>query len=117
MLPALPHGLSRIGAGGSPVGVQLSIYILTFLLAGLVGAVFPLASRAISQPSAETGNPEAAAVAATIYSADFLGACLGALLVSAVLIPLLGVAAVCWITAALNVLAAIPLAVKARASL
>jgi spermidine synthase len=95
LLPALLRAFSALGA---LPWVQMSIYFLTFVLAALVGALFPLAGQAESKT--------AAAAAATLYAADFLGASLGALLVSALLIPLLGVAAVCWITAALNLLAA-----------
>jgi spermidine synthase len=95
LLPALLRAFSALGA---LPWVQMSIYFLTFVLAALVGAMFPLAARAEGKT--------AATAAATLYAADFLGASLGALLVSALLIPLLGVMAVCWITAALNLLAA-----------
>jgi spermidine synthase len=44
--------------------------------------------------------------AARLFTADFLGAALGALLVSTLLIPLLGVSAVCFIAGGLNVLSA-----------
>jgi len=45
----------------------------------------------------------AAVAASRLYTADFVGAALGAFLVSAWLIPALGVAGVCWVTAGLNV--------------
>jgi predicted membrane-bound spermidine synthase len=57
---------------------------------------FPLASRV------EAGA--ATTTASRLYTADFVGACVGALLASTLLIPLLGVAAVCLLTAALNVI-------------
>ena len=41
------------------------------------------------------------------YTADFLGASLGALLASAWLIPVLGVTKMCWLAAALNLLGAV----------
>jgi len=44
--------------------------------------------------------------ASRLYTADFIGAFLGALLASALLIPLIGVTAVCLLTAALNLAAA-----------
>jgi len=42
-----------------------------------------------------------------LYTADFVGASLGALLACTLLIPLLGVPGVCLLTAALNALAAV----------
>ncbi len=81
------------------LAVQLAIPALTFLLALLVGAAFPLAGQI------EFHRP--AATAAKLYTADFMGACLGALLASTLLIPLLGVTAACLLTAALNVLGAV----------
>jgi len=71
---------------------------LTFGLALLVGMEFPVASR--------TDTANAATVAGRLYAADFIGASLGALLASTLLIPLAGVAATCWVTAGLNVIAA-----------
>jgi spermidine synthase len=71
---------------------------LTFGLAMLVGMEFPVATQlARSEPTA---------TAATVYAADFVGAALGALLASTLLIPLLGVAATCWLTGVLNLAAA-----------
>ena len=43
--------------------------------------------------------------ASRLYTADFVGACLGALLASTLLIPLMGVTGVCLLTAALNLVA------------
>lgn len=65
---------------------------LTFVLAGVVGMQFAVAGK--------TGT------ASRLYTADFVGAALGALLASTLLIPVLGVAATCWVTAGLNVVAA-----------
>ena len=42
--------------------------------------------------------------ASRLYTADFVGAFLGALLASTLLIPLIGVTGVCLLTAALNLL-------------
>jgi hypothetical protein len=50
--------------------------------------------------AAESGGP--AVAAARLYSADLAGAALGALLVSAWLVPLFGVTTVCLLTAGLN---------------
>ncbi|MFA5058891.1 MAG: hypothetical protein WC485_12310, partial [Opitutaceae bacterium] len=93
LLPCLLPHLDRLDA----VAGQGVILLLTFLLAALVGGQFPLAG------AAEPG--EAAVTAARLYTADFLGAALGALLVSTLLVPLLGVTAVCLGTAALSLTA------------
>ncbi len=70
-------------------------FLLTVTTLGvLVGAEFPLASTCYF-----TTVP---ATAASLYSADLLGGCLGALLVSTLLIPLLGVAPVCMLVGFLN---------------
>ena len=58
--------------------------------------MFPLAAKLSFKKLGET--------AATIYSADLIGACLGALLVSALLIPLIGIIGVCIVVGALNLI-------------
>lgn len=70
--------------------------LLAFLLAILVGMEFPLAARLSFKGLGVTTG--------TLYSSDFAGACIGALLVSALLLPLLGVTFVCLIISALNML-------------
>lgn len=99
LLPFILPQLGRLDAfTGSVLAGQGIVLLLTFLLAALVGGQFPLAGA--------TGSGEAAATASRLYTADLVGAALGALLVSALLIPLLGVTAVCLLTAALNLAAA-----------
>jgi len=94
----LPLALTALGgAGASVLATQAAVALLTFVLAVLVGMEFPLASRAQFDG--------AAATASRLYTADFVGAFLGALLPSVVLIPLFGVAAACWLTAGLNAVA------------
>jgi spermidine synthase len=92
-LPWLLRLPDRLGSGPGVAG-QVLILLLTLGLAVLVGAQFPLAG------AADSG--ESAAAAARLFSADLVGAALGALLVSALLIPLIGVTAVCLLTAGLN---------------
>ena len=67
---------------------------LALVLAALVGMQFPPASR-LEFDGAVTG-------ASRLYTADFVGAFLGALLASTFLIPLIGVTGVCLLTAVLN---------------
>ena len=78
----------------SDLAGQGFLLLLTLVLALPVGAQFPLAG------AAGTGDP--ATVGARLFTADLAGAALGALLVSTLLIPLLGVTAVCLLTAGLN---------------
>jgi spermidine synthase len=89
-------GNSRLG--GSTWVVQVTIGLLTFALAVLTGAVFPVANRA--------EGASAIAAVSRVYTADFVGASVGALLASAWLIPVLGVTMMCWLAAGLNLLGA-----------
>ena len=68
------------------------------VVAVLTGLVFPLAARLDFHSAATT--------ASRLYTADYLGAALGALLVSTLLIPLTGVTVVCGLAAGINVVAA-----------
>lgn len=79
--------------------VQCCIGLLIFVLGCLVGAQFPIAANWI-----ESGG---ALAASRLFTADFMGAFLGALMVSTLLIPLLGVATSCIVTAVLNLVAAL----------
>ena len=78
-----------------PLGLPAAGVIFP-LLAGvagvLTGAVFPLAAALV-------GQGEAGRVAGLLYGADLMGGCVGALLASAVLVPVLGVVQTCWAVA------------------
>ena len=76
--------------------VKAFIALLTLILAALVGMQFPLANRLEFDGTV--------AGASRFYTADFVGAFLGALLAGTLLIPLIGVTGVCLLTAALNFL-------------
>ncbi|HEX7617965.1 MAG TPA: fused MFS/spermidine synthase, partial [Verrucomicrobiae bacterium] len=76
--------------------IKAAIALLTLILAVLVGMQFPLANR--------LEFDRTVAGASRLYTADFAGAFLGALLASTLLIPLIGVTGVCVLTAALNIL-------------
>jgi spermidine synthase len=105
LLPfALPL-LSRLGGSAVSMGlIQSAVALLTLILGSLVGAQFPLANRSEFDG---TGRG-----AARLYAADFVGACLGALLACTLLIPLIGMASVCLLTALLNVAAGLVAGVK-----
>ncbi len=96
-LPLALLALERLEGPAAPAAQTIAIPLLTLLLAVLVGMEFPLAARV------EFHDP--AATSARLYTADYAGGALGALLVSTLLIPVLGVFAVCFLTAGLNLLA------------
>jgi predicted membrane-bound spermidine synthase len=99
LLPLVLRQLGRLDAAiGTPLAGPGVVLLATFILALLVGGQFPLAS------AADPGEP--AATASRLYTADLVGAALGALLVSTLLIPLLGMTIVCLLTAGLNLAAA-----------
>lgn len=77
-----------------PYMVKILFPVATAFLGALVGAEFPLASRLY--------YTDVHVTAAALYSADLLGGCLGALLVSTLLVPLLGVIVVCILVGSLN---------------
>ena len=95
LLPLVLPGLVRVKGGtSSQVLAQGGLPLLTFILAGPVGMEFPLAGKAHFKGVTTT--------AAQIYTADFVGACLGAMLMSTFLVPVIGVVWVCLLTAGLN---------------
>lgn len=95
---ALPAGLKSLEHACVPV-VQGAIAGLTLVLACMVGMEFPMATR--------TSFGDVVGTASKLYTADFIGACLGALLASTLLIPLLGVMATCLLAAGLNAVSAV----------
>ncbi len=96
-LPLVLIGLGRIGDfAAAAAASQVVIPVLALVLAMFVGLEFPLAGKADFQTVPST--------AARLYTADYLGAALGALLVSTLLIPVMGVVAVCLLAAVLNLL-------------
>jgi len=97
----VPYIMTALGQSESPAATWASwaaIPVMTLLLAILVGMEFPLAGKVSFQ--------NVGATAARLYTADYIGAALGALLVSTLLIPILGVTAVCLLAAVLNLFAA-----------
>ena len=74
---------------------QIAVPCATLILGFLAGMEFPLAGKACFDGLAPT--------ASRLYTADLLGAATGALLVSTLLIPLIGVIGVCVMAVALKV--------------
>ena len=100
LLPLALPGLNRLGASETSLALlKVIIALLTLILAALVGLQFPLANQVEFDGRAATP--------ARLYTADFVGACLGALLACTLLIPLIGVVGVCLVTAALNLAGAL----------
>ena len=94
-LPFLLIALGKIqDPGVATIAAQVAIPMLALVLGALVGLEFPLAGKLDFHTVSGT--------ASRLYTADYLGAALGALLVSTLLIPLLGVTTVCVLAAALN---------------
>lgn len=87
--------LARGSELGNTASADVVFPILAFAPGVLVGLEFPLAARVEFDGVGRT--------ASRLYTADFMGACLGAVVVGAVLIPVLGVVWVCVLTAALNI--------------
>jgi spermidine synthase len=87
--------LNRLGNTAASLAlIKAVIALLTLVLAALVGMQFPLANRLEFDGTV--------AGASRLYTADFAGSCLGALLAGTLLIPIIGVTGVCLLTAALN---------------
>ena len=65
--------------------VQVLLLLLSLISGVLVGVEFPLANKIYLKDINEVGF-----VASRLYTADLIGACLGALIVSVVMVPVLG---------------------------
>ncbi|HOX03395.1 MAG TPA: hypothetical protein P5555_16710 [Candidatus Paceibacterota bacterium] len=101
LLAALRSGLM----GGRAAGwTQMIIPIAAFVFAALSGAQFSMAAKIEGGPPSST--------AARLYGADFAGACLGAYVAGAVLVPWLGIPAVCYGAAGMVACAAANLALN-----
>lgn len=99
VFPVVLPAVARISpSSASLLWTKSAIWALTLVPAVLAGLQFPLAGRLAFK--------RAAAAASSLYTADFIGAFLGSLLASTLLIPLWGVAGACAVTAVLNLLAA-----------
>ena len=95
VLPLILPLLNCLGGSAPSLFLVKSIVaLLTLILAVLVGMQFPLANRLEFDGTI--------AGASRLYTADFIGAFLGALLACTLLIPLIGVGGVCLLTAVLN---------------
>jgi len=98
---ALPAALTLLNAQqvwqDAAWAVTPALLLLNVLAGLLVGAQFPLANRLYKR-----AQPDAAAAAGRLYAADLTGAFLAALLISAVLLPVLGIVQTCLLVALLK---------------
>ncbi len=69
-------------------------FVLTLIIGSLIGLLYSVASKIQSK--------KISLIAAETYSADLLGSAIGALLISAILIPVFGIIKVCLIISVLN---------------
>ncbi len=92
LLPWMFHFLGS--ARGHSWIVEGAFFLLTLLIALLIGSEFSLASMLRQGPVAAT--------ASRLYGADLAGAALGALLVSSILIPRLGIHQVSYVVGGLS---------------
>jgi len=107
LLPWVLIGLGEAGGtGAGQIASQGAIMLLALLPAVLVGLEFPLAGKVAFTSVSGT--------AARLYTADYLGAALGALLVSTLLIPVMGVVGVCLLAAGLNLASGLVILVTSR---
>jgi spermidine synthase len=89
------------------VSPPLIFPLLNGIVGFLAGAQFPPAAKLSFRGVEET--------AGNLYAVDLLGACLGALLVSAFCVPLVGIAATCALLGGIKIMTAIALRVRREA--
>ena len=88
------------------ISSQIVIPLLSLIIAIMVGMEFPLASKLHFKNIPTT--------AATLYNSDLIGACIGALLASALLIPLIGIVNICIVVALLNLTSGLIILLKEK---
>jgi len=97
LVPALTV-MSRASWGWwAPVVAHIAFPLLNLVVGILVGMEFPLAASLHF-------SGDVARTASTLYTSDLVGSCVGALFISAVLIPLWGIPSVCALVAGLNLI-------------
>jgi len=84
--------------------VRIILLIMNLISGFLVGSEFPVATGAyLSTQTPDKGEEKAGRVSGLLYGADLIGACLGAIAVSVVLFPVLGIFKTCMLVFALKV--------------
>ena len=98
---ALVLGLGGLRLVAADWAVQAATFALVALAGVLGGLVFPLAAAIVLEGRISTGR-----AAASVDAADNAGACLGAFVTGALLVPILGVTGACLAVAGVKVLSA-----------
>jgi spermidine synthase len=75
----------------------MALLLLNAGAGALVGLEFPLANALYVAPGARVGH-----AAGTLYAADLMGACLGAVVISVALLPALGILETCLLMVVLK---------------
>ena len=89
--------------------VQIMLLLLSLISGILVGAEFPLANKIYL-----IGLTKVSWVAGMLYTADLIGAWLGAFVVSVMMIPILGILATCLFIIAINLISLFLVATSGR---
>ena len=97
LLPFILMLLNLVGK--NPYVIQAAYMILILIIGGLTGMAYSLSSKIIKK--------DISSIAAETYGADLFGSAIGALILSAFLLPLLGIFQVCFLTGLLNVFSGI----------
>ena len=90
----------------NPFLIKGTFILLIMVIGILTGMAYSLSSKIIKK--------DISSVAAETYGADLSGSAIGALLLSAFLLPLLGIFEACFLTGVLNILSGIVLYVKRK---
>jgi spermidine synthase len=98
--------LEKAGPGTAAAGATVVVPLLNFCVGTIVGVQYPV-SVALGAAERDDASPPGA-TAAGLYAMELAGACAGALLAGAVLVPVLGIFMTCWAICALS-LASLPL--------
>jgi len=88
---------AHIDRPGLLMPMQIALFTLNLICGALVGSEFPLANKIFLKLTEEISE-----VAGTLYASDLVGAWMGALLASIVLIPVLGIPQTCLLVAAVK---------------
>jgi spermidine synthase len=102
---ALVVGLAGLRSVAADWVVQAATFALVAVAGVLGGLVFPLAAVILLQGGGATGKPAGTGrAAASVDAADNAGACLGAFVTGALLVPILGAGGACLAVAGVKVL-------------
>lgn len=110
LLAGLMGAVLPLAAAAQPPGMIFALFSVLTFSAGLINGInFPLAAGCFMELCK---RPEHSA--GRIYGAELFGACLGAVLASALIAPILGIVACCLLAAAANATAFITLLISRR---